>query len=126
MGFTWAACLSGILTDAEGEERGPRGQSQEAEGSGRCTAAQLTLLPSPHPVPPKPQWGWAGARGGTGTRRLRRPWLRRSNFPRGLRLISSHTGAERERRVGTGAESWLLLPPPRLAGSQAALTAWVL
>lgn len=90
-----------------------------------------SCLPSssccPHPPPhaPKPWWVLAGPRSSTGTARLRRPRLRRSNFPKGLRLISSHTGAERERRVGTGAGSirrgtgWCPSLPVRQAGRQA-------
>lgn len=47
--------------------------------------------------------------------------LQRSNFPKGLRLISSHTGAERERGEWEQggwrqARSWLALPTTLQSG----------
>lgn len=44
-------------------------------------------------VPPKHSRSWPSSSAGSMSLRTRLP----SNFPKGLRLISSHTGAERER-----------------------------
>lgn len=83
-----------------------------------------------HLRPPKHSGSWPSS--STGSRRLRTRL--RSNFPKGLRLISSHTGTERERgeweqgRVASGEElpGAPRHPTDRQSGSQAALTAWVL
>lgn len=80
------------------------------------------LPPPPPPQCPKHSRSWPSS--STGSMRLRRRL--RSNFPKGLRLISSHTGAERERgeweqgRVASGKEGagWRSPPPNRQAVRQ--------
>jgi hypothetical protein len=96
-----------------------------------CSA--YPAVPTPHLNTPKPQWVLAWPSSSTGAVGLGRPRQWRSNFPKGLRLISSHTGAERE-ESGSRAGSVKLKPAAATAtataagptGSQAALTAWVL
>lgn len=123
-------CLLSLwMLSGRGESREARAHPHPKSGGGGAQGA--SGLPSssccPHPPPraPKPWWVLAGPSSYTGTARLRRPRLQRSNFPKGLRLISSHTGAERERRVGAGAGSigrgtgWRPSLPAQQAGRQA-------
>lgn len=95
------------------DELTPEPLSSKVKGSQRylCPAELISLLllvphQHTHLSAPKHSRSWPSSSAGSMRLRTRL----RSNFPKGLRLISSHTGAEREReeweqgRVASGEE----------------------
>lgn len=102
--------------------RVPRPQSEGFSETRVSCQVHLRCRHPPTSVPPTQQV--LAQCSSTGSMRLRTRL--RSNFPKGLRLISSHTGAERERgewelgRVASGEDGagWRSPPPDRPAGRQ--------